>query len=225
MALINRLRYSLSGDYFDTAALATIMPKNLARHAAVSRLLKQGAITKLKRGLYAFGDDYRRRPLSTLAVANIIYGPSYVSLHTMLSYYGLIPEAVHEVTSVNTKHTKLFSNDLGRFSYRIIPIQAFAFGLTVLDSEVSSKVRPYSVKLHDGPATFIAATPEKALLDLLYLTPVEPVFAFVIESLRIELDELQKLDHTLITDLSILYDNATFARRMKRFVLDIQNGD
>ena len=42
-------------------------------------------------------------------VANKIYSPSYISLETALSYYGLIPESVYALTSVSTRKTISFN--------------------------------------------------------------------------------------------------------------------
>ena len=41
-----------------------------------------------------------KSPLSREVLANLIYGPSYISLEYGLQHYGLIPERVEIVTSV-----------------------------------------------------------------------------------------------------------------------------
>ncbi len=77
---------------------------------------KKGYIVKLRKEYYAFS-DCRSIPGFTRYVANRIYRPSYISLHTALSYYGMIPEAVLQITSVTTLKTKSFNNDFGEYSY------------------------------------------------------------------------------------------------------------
>jgi len=66
----------------------------------ISDLLKKGTIIRVKKGLYVFGEDNRKKPYSKEILANLIYGPSYISLDYALQYHGLIPERVEAVTSV-----------------------------------------------------------------------------------------------------------------------------
>jgi predicted transcriptional regulator of viral defense system len=57
--------------------------------------LKDKELIQVKRGLYLSGDA---ESYSLKAISGILYGPSYVSFETALSYYGLIPEGVRTVT-------------------------------------------------------------------------------------------------------------------------------
>ena len=95
-------------------------------------------------------------PGADLIAANLIYRPSYVSLHSALSHYGMIPEFVAHTTSVSTLKTARFINELGTFDYRHIKAELF-WGYRSIDSASQRKI--------------LMASPEKALLDLLYLTP------------------------------------------------------
>ncbi|GAH77038.1 unnamed protein product, partial [marine sediment metagenome] len=65
--------------------------------------------------------------------ANLIYQPSYISLHTALSFYNLIPEAVYTTTSITTKKTNLFNTHIGNFSYNTVKKAVFGFGHKLLD--------------------------------------------------------------------------------------------
>ena len=114
-----------------------------------------GYIVQLKNGVYAF-KDWASMPGVDLIAANHIYRPSYVSLHSALSYYGMIPEFVAHITSVTTVKTARFSNELGTFDYRHIKTELF-WGYQSIDSISQRKI--------------LVALPEKALLDLLYLSP------------------------------------------------------
>ena len=89
-------------------------------------------------------------------IANCIYKPSYISLQTALSYYGLIPEAVANITSVATLKTALFENSVGVFSYKKIK-DSFFTGFEHIK--------------FDGEKNVLFASLEKALLDFLYLYP------------------------------------------------------
>ncbi len=110
-------------------------------------------IIKLRNGFYIF-PEYAKKPNFNLYIANRIYRPSYVSLHSALAFYGIIPESVVQVTSVTTLKTADFTNTLGTYSYqRIKPTLYFGFDTKTLS---------------DGRVSFLAS-PEKAILDLLYL--------------------------------------------------------
>lgn len=113
------------------------------------RYAKRGLLCRLKRGLYAA----RARMPSSWAIANRVYKPSYVSLESALSHYGLIPESVYGVTSVTTRATREFEIGGSSFLYRTIKRAAFA---------------GYRAVEMDGQSILLAEK-EKALADYLYL--------------------------------------------------------
>lgn len=119
------------------------------------RWVKQGLIIRLKPGLYSF-PEYLGQPGFEFFIANKIYRPSYISLHSALSFYGMIPEAVVQVTSVTSLKTYNLSNSFGSFSFKSMKPELL-FG--------------YEMKPMPGNRTVHIAEPEKALLDLLYLYP------------------------------------------------------
>ena len=116
---------------------------------------KYGYIVMLRRGWYAFA-DYLQQPDYARYFAGKIYAPSYISLHTALSFYGIIPEAVVEITSVTTLKTCRYENAFGQFSYQTVRPRLF-WGF-----------EPKTMR--DGKQ-YMMATPEKAIIDLLYLYP------------------------------------------------------
>lgn len=87
----------------------------------VHRYNKKGWIVRYKRGLYAVQDALP----PSLFVANKLYEPSYISLEFALSYHGIIPETVYEITSVTTRATMSFERMGTIFSYRKIKPSAF----------------------------------------------------------------------------------------------------
>ncbi|MBR6062862.1 MAG: hypothetical protein IKP54_01685 [Bacteroidales bacterium] len=117
--------------------------------------VKKGYLSKLRQDWYAFS-DLKGNPETARYVAQRIYTPSYISLHTALSFYGIIPEAVTVVTSVTSNRPTTYSNEFGEFSYQTVKPALF-FGY---------KSMPLSP--HGG---YLLAFPEKAILDLLYLYP------------------------------------------------------
>lgn len=77
-----------------------------APHRKITTLLQSGAIIRVKKGLYVLGTDYRHTPIHRGLLANLLFGPSYVSCEYALSYYGFIPERVVIVTSMTVKRKK-----------------------------------------------------------------------------------------------------------------------
>ncbi len=116
---------------------------------------KDGMFIKLRNGFYAMKDSYA----SPLLIANKIYQPSYVSLGTALSHYGIIPETVYATTSVTTKTSREFATPKGSFIYQRVKKQAFT---------------GYGLRTIDGERIFIA-DPEKALADYLYFVDLRRV--------------------------------------------------
>jgi len=116
---------------------------------------RAGYIVPLRQGWYAFA-DYIQQPDHARFIAGKICAPSYISLHTALSFYGIIPEAVVEITSVTTQKTCRYENAFGQFSYQTIRPRLF-WGF-----------EPKTMR--DGKQ-YMMATPEKAIIDLLYLYP------------------------------------------------------
>ena len=121
----------------------------------LTRWLGCGYLIRLRRGLYAF-PEYRDKPDMALYFAGRMYNPSYISLHTALSSYGLIPEGVVQITSVTSLKTARFSNEFGEYAFHSVR-DDLMFGY-----------EPRSMA--DG-RTVAFGTREKALLDLLYLNP------------------------------------------------------
>lgn len=120
-----------------------------------TRWVKQGLLLRLRQEWYAFPDMLKEVDFARFA-AERMYRPSYISLHSALSYYGMIPESVVRITSVTTLKTATFENRFGQYSYQNIKPACF-FG--------------YEPRMTPSGRTFMLAHPEKALLDLLYLYP------------------------------------------------------
>ncbi len=159
---------------FETSLLLT---GNVTRHNAQRQLSDWTAIQKiiqLRRGVYALPD----KSPHPFTVANRLVMGSYVSLQMALSYYHLIPEHVAVVTSITTQRPGKFENKFGRFSYRHITPSLF-YGI--------------DYRLLVGDEYAYVATPEKALLDLIYLRPQGDSNAYI-ESLRLQNLEILDID-------------------------------
>ncbi len=167
------------------AALASLYPDIKAGGHKVRSLERNGLLLRIKKGLYVVSPTVTRVPLSPELIANHMYAPSYVSMHSALRYYGLIPEAVYSVQSMTVKHTRCFDTPLGRFDYTCMSREAFSVGVTTVNKQTY---------------TFLMATPEKALCDLIAsslkinLRYLRDVDRFLGEDLRMDMDDFLKMD-------------------------------
>jgi len=165
----------------------------------LSRWVSQGKLIKLRNGFYSF-PEYINDSGSQMFIANRIYKPSYISLHTALSFYGIIPEGVLNITSVTTLKTAEFKNRFGTFSYKTIqPRLLFGY-----------RQKPY---LRD--MTFLLAEPEKAILDFLY------IYSFYnskeeMEELRFDPDIIRELVNPIkLLEYAESFTNKALTNRVK----------
>lgn len=121
----------------------------------LTRWVKSRRIYQLRRGLYSIAPPYQKTQPHPFLVANHLQRASYVSLQSALAYYGLIPETVNRTTSVSTGRPEQLKTPLGIFEFRHLKVNLL-FGYEMVDL---------------GGQKALAATPEKALLDLIYLQP------------------------------------------------------
>lgn len=154
---------------FNTQQVKAIIPQ--FNRSNYNQWQRKGQIVSLRQGWYAFA-DYLTQPDYAYYFAGQIYSPSYISLHTALAFYGIIPEAVTEIMSVSTQKTAHYKNAFGNYNYQTIQPALF-FG--------------YEAKRMRDGKQFWMATPEKAILDLLYLYP-QYVTADDMQELRFDVD-------------------------------------
>jgi predicted transcriptional regulator of viral defense system len=137
--------------------------------------VRAGKVFQLRRGLYSVAIPHRSERPHSYSIANHLVRASYVSLHIALSHYDLIPEHVAVVTSVTTGRPGRWQNLYGHFSFQHVQPALF-----------------FGFRYHQVTQTQWAylATPEKALLDLIYLTPGADRMDFL-RALRLQnLDQL-----------------------------------
>lgn len=149
-AMDTSLRREIGREEFDYSTLMTSLSGYAKPHDKITSLLRGGIIVRVKKGLYVFGEDYRQRPYSRELLANLIYGPSFISLDYALSYHRLIPERVEQVTSVTSGRPRKFDTPVGTFVYRPVPQESFHFGMNRVETR---------------EASFLIASSERALAD------------------------------------------------------------
>lgn len=177
-------------DVFDYQTLIATLHTYSSPRDKISRLINGGEIVRLKKGLYIFGEALRKKPISKMYLANLLHGPSYVSLEYALHHYFLISERVIEITSVTPGRSKRYQTPIGYFSYLHIPLSYFAAGMDILTDEFG--------------ASCLIATPEKALLDRIHTGPKlrtrKDLELYLLEDLRINLSDLAQMSLKIVTE-------------------------
>ena len=175
-----------------------------AVYAHVQRALKSGEVIQLRRGLYHLSSSVFPALVSTEMLANLIYGPSYVSLESALSYHGWIPEAVHNCTSVTSGRPRHFDTPHGRFSY--VRIKQTPLMAGVLCEQATG-------------GTFLVATPLKALADIVAARGLDWTDSGpLVSSLRIGSEDLDGLTSE---DFDML-DGVYYSRRARIFLAGLR---
>jgi predicted transcriptional regulator of viral defense system len=204
------IRRNVEGEVFDYQVLLDALAGYRKPRDKITRLLASGAIVRVKKGLYCFGEAFRKEPLSREHLANLIYGPSYVSLEYALSHHGLIPERVETVTSVTTRRSRDFNTPFGTFSYRMLRAPRYAVG-AILETA--------------GKTPFLIASPEKALADMVWTDKrfsglrVSDYDAYLSDDLRIDREALSRFDRSRLQVIAAAYDSAkinNLVRYLKR---------
>jgi len=170
------------------------------------RWQKKGYITRLRNRWYVFNDAESHENIEWLA-ANLIYAPSYVSLHTALSWYNLIPEMIATTTSVTTRKTNKFSTPLGAFDYHRIKPELFGFGYTLEDMD------DYRSKSNNSRKIMVA-TPQKAILDFFYINSYYDTEKDM-EDLRLNNIELGKIINAEFYRFLGRYESRALERRIR----------
>jgi predicted transcriptional regulator of viral defense system len=141
---------------FTSALLRSGRVSDTELRPQLARWTKAGRILQLRRGVYLLAPPYRKIDPHPFLIANYLRNGSYVSLQSALAYHGMIPEHVPVITSVTTGRPERLDTPMGRYAFHHVK-QAFFFSYSQV--EVSQRQLAF------------VATPEKALLDLIYLTP------------------------------------------------------
>lgn len=168
--------------------------------AKIMALLRSKELIRVKKGLYILDGKNYSKPYVKETLANLIYGPSYISLEYALSFYGFIPERVETITSVTNKKDKLFKTPLGVFSYRYLNPTKYCVGITQV--------------MYDSTHPILIAAPEKALVDqILLATPhlhfenIKEMENFLFEDLRISYEKIATLDRKFFSKIDTVFNN------------------
>ena len=177
--------------YIDVQTLLHFLADYKKPRDAISRMVKNKELIRLKNGFYLISEKITHGSAKIVPfeqVANLLYGPSYVSMEWALSFYGMIPERVHTVTSMTLGRNKEYHTSVGDFSYATLSSESYSIGIT-------------QKKSPDYLGGFLLASPEKALADMVFKTCKN----LNKNDLKIELLESKRIDrecfHTLNKEL------------------------
>ncbi len=187
-------------------SLPVISSAEIARHfpalhrRTLSSWVGKGLLHRVRNGYYRLAE----RSISEhdrWVIANAIYAPSYISVRSALGYYGFIPEGVFHVESVTTAPTKRFQYANTWYTYRSVR-PSFFFGYRFIEK--------------DGQRVMMA-TPEKTVLDVLYLHP-DVNTAEDFEAWRFdEAGMLAALDRHRMQEYLAVIGSPTLHQRYERF--------
>lgn len=169
------------------------------RHSWVKRALCKGDLVRLKRGVYLID----HLPIDAFEIAQHLYGPSYISLESALSYHGWIPEAVYITTSVSAKKNPTIRTPIGIFSYDHTPVEQFFMGVEKIE-------------------TFLVAHPWKAIADYVYVYRKKwKNIRDVMEDLRIESSSIVDADRVVLEEIAQYYDSPRVRHFAKQILKEL----
>ena len=185
--------------YVDAQTLLACLAHYRQPRECILRLVKNEKLIRLKNGFYLITDKIKQGSKTLIPyeqVANLLYGPSYVSLEWALSFYGMIPERVHTVTSMALGRNKEYHTPIGDFTYHRLSSDSYSIGVT-------------QKKSSDFVGGFLMASPEKALADLVYKTcrglGKDQLKVELLESKRIDRECFHQLDKALLVEIAKSY--------------------
>lgn len=186
------------------ADLKVILDKSYdSRHSIIKRITKEGFLKKIRNDLYIIKPTLKHDLPDKFELAQLIWGPAYISFESALSYHGWIPEAVYTTSSACSKKGKTIDTPIGIFSYEHIPIDVFPIGLHHQNEENVS---------------YLIAQPWKAIADLIYARKKSwSHISALCGDLRIELDDLYKSDKKLLQYLSETYPSSRTRKSLHQF--------
>lgn len=195
---IYTLRRLAQREEIDYLFLMNSLAKYRSPRNKIQAFLRSKDLIRIKKGLYVFSEKIRQEPYSKEVLANLIYGPSAISLEYALAYYGLIPERVEIITCITNNRNKHFHTPAGNFEYCFLSLKKYCFGITQVELTPTKH--------------FLIAIKEKAVADVLtlrteILSNENELHTHLIENMRIDELVLKNLNYKKISMLASLYNN------------------
>lgn len=185
--------------YIDAQNLLALLRDYQRPRDWIQRMVKNGELIRLRNGFYLIAEKIQQGPERIIPyeqVANFLYGPSYVSMEWALSFYGMIPERVHTVTSMTLGRRKEYRTPVGDFAY--CPLGSASYSIGIDQKKSSSSV-----------GGFLMASREKALADFVAKTckglNQDQLKIELLESKRLNLEILPELNRDLLSEIEKAY--------------------
>jgi predicted transcriptional regulator of viral defense system len=162
------------------------------------RWVDQGKVEKVRNGVYRSTDIVMESDWDRYVIASMLQYPSYISLHSALYFYNLIPEYVFNVTSVSTKKTQEYTFRGAQYTFQQLKPSLY-FGYQVFSWKGNQ---------------FRIALLEKAILDFAYLEPlfIDPDW---LEEMRFDEDVLQEeVNWTILKSFAEKMNSPTIFRKI-----------
>jgi hypothetical protein len=186
------------------------------RYGLVNRALKDGSLTRIRRGLYTLGEPYQKNTLHPFVVAQALMPESYVSFETALSHHGWIPEAVYTTACVSPGRKTLSreTDRFGHFSFHPLAIEPYRFLVSV-------------DRIRIGNGIALLAQPLRALMDLVaYRKVAWSGMGWIEHGLRIEMSKLEALRRADFAALRPVYKHkrvSDFLDELEKAVIDTRS--
>ena len=191
----------------DQDLLILFKGESTRRYDAVKYALKKGIFIHVKRGVYLLGPPYGKGQCDPFELAEVLYGPSYISFESALSYHGWIPEAVYVTISACAKRSKIIETCLGNFSYSHTPASHFFMNVS---------------RQGNGENAFFLAEPWKAIGDMIYSKKKNwKSIKDLSLDLRIEFETMSGSDLVSLAHVAKYYRSANVRQVLSRFLKEL----
>lgn len=210
-SIAETIRNQIPRDFFTASEISAIIPGTIdSRKALIRRSLAKGDIVRVSKGVYLLGSRFKQSNVSLYEIARLIYSPSYISFESALSFHNMIPEAVTLISSASLSRSNQFQTPLGHFQYSRIPATPFLDGV--------------ARKTTSNGGAFLIATPEKAIIDLVYERNLRWAgLDMFLEGYRIDEHKLLSLSRPLLAQLSSRFKGARVSSFVSEFAKELKN--
>lgn len=163
----------------------------------LARLCSSRQLIHLSRGLWALSNV---DPLTLPQYLTAPF-PSYISLQSALYFHGMISQIPHSIYVVSLARTRLYQTNLATFSIHHINPEFF------FEFEVKNN------------GTIYIATPEKALLDVLYLSPAKSGLFYSLPELELPRSFSKKKALEIIDQIKSISRKSMVKKRFDKICL------
>jgi len=187
--------YNVENVPISHAVLSNFLANYERINDKIGYMIETGELTKIQRGLYIVNNVKHKNQYLNYNIANTLYGPSYISRFSALSYYGLLSEQTVNVESMALSRFRKYHTPVGIFTY--FPSQKAKFSIGI-----------NSLNMNDY-CSFLMASPEKALCDVIWTEKNIPIINaddmayYLEENLRFDMDFFKEADKNIFKECLI----------------------